>query len=84
MNNGYSLSVKCSIHTSTHLKELFKKDHRFIVLEKSGVMLNPSWFFKFSANFMLDKMEIDNKINEFAYNSHYVNFLDNMLIKQLK
>lgn len=84
MNNGYTLSVKCSIYTSEHLKNLFKKDVRFIELEKSGVMLNPSWFFKFSANYLLENLKIDDMIKEFAYDSHYVNFLDNRLMNQVE
>lgn len=81
MNNGYSISVKCSTQTLTHLKELFKKDDRFLELQKHGIILNPSWFFKFSANFMLENMLVDEKIKEFAYDSHYGNFLDQKLIK---
>lgn len=76
---GRTLSVKCSNKTLGNLKILFKEDLRFIKLGNYGVVLNPSWFFKFSACYTIKNLAIENNINEFAYNCHYVDFVDSTL-----
>ena len=81
---GRALSVKCSDHTLDNLRRLFKEDARFIELGNYGVMLNPSWFFKFSANYTLDNFTINEEMKKYAYESHYVDFLDKKIKKGLK
>lgn len=84
-NTGRSLSVKCSIYTKPLLEELFKKDQVFNNFEKNGVVLNPSWFFKFSANFTLKNLNlIFDMEDDFPYNSHYVDFFDTALKNRIK
>ena len=73
---GRSLSVKCSSQTLDHLKILFQTDKRFAELKEYGVILNPSWFFKFSANYTLRNFVLNVDVKKFAYQSHYVDFLD--------
>ena len=79
MNNGYSISVKCSIKTIENFEFLFKYDKRFFELGKNVVFLNPSWFFKFCTNYTLTHLVLNKDTQEFAYNSHYVDFLDEKL-----
>ena len=78
---GKSLSIKCSYKTLENIHSLFTKDTKFIELEKCGVLLNPSWFFKFAANYTLMNFEITDEIIDIACKSHYANFLDENLKK---
>lgn len=78
---GKSLGVKCSYETPKNIRYLFAKDIRFIELEKYGVLLNPSWFFKFTANYTLMNFVINAEIKEIACKSHYTKFLDENLKK---
>ena len=78
-NFGIPISVKCSSDTKELIFELFEKDSRFKELENLGVVLNPSWFFKLCVNYTLKNLKDIDEISEYAYDSHYVNFLDKTL-----
>ena len=87
MNMKYhTLSIKGTTTTKDNLQNIFNNAIFFKKLEKSGVMLNNSWFFKFSSSIFLKNIDnatmfdsIEN-LNEFAYNCHYVNHYDNNLL----
>ncbi len=78
---GTPISVKCSAETKSLIFELFEKDPRFKELEKLGVVPNPSWFFKFCVNYTLKNLKDESEIKDYAYDSHYVSFLDETIKK---
>ncbi len=80
-NSGAPISVKCSSETKSLIFKLFEKDPRFNELEKLGVVLNPSWFFKLCVNYTLKNWNSVDEVKDYAYDSHYVNFLDKTLSK---
>lgn len=79
MQYGRSISVKCSSRTLQYIDNLFAYDNRFVKIGKGASVPNPSWFFKFVANYTLKNFTVDEKIEELAYKSHFVDFLDNNL-----
>jgi len=77
--------VKCSNRTKEKLEKVFATHVLFKEFRESGVVVNPSWYFKFSASILMKNMNnktFFNKIqnlNQFAYDCHYVNNFDFIL-----
>ncbi len=81
---GRSLSVKCSNNTKSIINYIFKNDIRFVELKKCGVILNPSWFFKFCVNYTIKNLKITNDVRDYAYPSHYADYLDETIKSNIK
>jgi len=81
---GHALSVKCSSDTKSILRYMFQNDLRFIELKKYGVILNPSWLFKFSLNYTLKNLEITSDVIKYGYRSHYVDYLDKTIKSNIR
>jgi len=82
-----TLTAKCTKNTKSLINEIFKTKSIFNELYiNQGVIVNISWFCKFSIKCLLDNIEIMNSKNNisFAYDCHYVDKFDEMLLKYIK